>query len=67
MIIHPEVGKQYGLAQLYKWYAESKNKGEVLEIDPCNPKDVPYLWTKAIINSTDDVATLTQWLGGIPA
>lgn len=66
MNISPEIGKPISLIQLNLWYMESLQKNETLEIFPCNPTDVPFLWCKATISNRDDIATLTQWLGGIP-
>ena len=47
-------------------FSQAQEDGEVLEIFPCNPKDVRMLWTKMVIKERDDIAVLTQWLGGIP-
>ena len=66
MNINPKSGSQYTLSDLEIWFSEAQQKGEVLEIFPCNPEDVPFLWSKATIKTRDDIATLTQWLGGIP-
>lgn len=66
MYVQPKVGKKITLSQLNAWYMESLQKGESLEIFPCNPTEVPFLWCKAVINDRDDIATLTQWLGGVP-
>lgn len=66
MIVNPKSGTQYTLTQLVKWFFEAREKGETLEIYPCNPMDVPLLWTRATVNSTDDITCLTQWLNGVP-
>ena len=65
MLITPKKGKMYRLTDLHKWFAQALAKGEVLEIFPANPTDSEMLWTKAVISSQDDIAALTQWLGGI--
>lgn len=64
MIINP-VG-QYSLRQLKEWFKEAQQKDEELIINPCNPKDVPFLHCSMTIRCRDDIAILTQWLGGIP-
>jgi len=66
MNISPELGRPITLTELNTWFMESLQKNELLEIYPCNPTDVPFLWCKAVIVNRDDIATLTQWLGGIP-
>ena len=63
MIVNPY--KEYTLTDLLAWFQESQQKQETLFINPCNPKDVPFLQTSATINCRDDIATLTQWLGGL--
>lgn len=63
MIVNPD--KEYALTELFCWFQEVQQKNEPLFINPCNPKDVPFLQTSATINCRDDIAILTQWLGGL--
>jgi hypothetical protein len=63
MIVDPT--KEYTLTELRSWFSKAINNKEELTIDPCNPQDAPVLQTKAIIRTMDDLAILTQWLGGI--
>jgi hypothetical protein len=47
------------------WYKEAQLQGEELIIDPCNPRDPKILHTWTVIRNRDDIAVLTQWLGGM--
>lgn len=66
MIINPEQGKEYTLKQLKTWwfFAQQTEEKELI-IDPCNPAMPKILQTKATILKDDDLAVLTQWLGGL--
>jgi len=66
MIVNPNPGEQYTMKDLDAWFSQAQEDGEDLEIFPCNPKDAKMLWTKMVIKEKDDIAVLTQWLGGIP-
>lgn len=63
MIVNPD--KEYTLTELFTWFQEAQQKQETLFVNPCNPSDVPFLQTSATINCRDDIACLTQWLGGL--
>jgi hypothetical protein len=63
MIVRPD--KEYTLTDVMKWFEESKANQEVLIIDPCNPLDAKSLQARITIKSIDDIAVLTQWLGGM--
>lgn len=63
MIINPV--KEYTLTDLMNWFKESQEKKEELIIDPCNPIAPKFLHAKIIIRCYDDIAVLTQWLGGL--
>jgi len=63
MIVTP--GEEYTLTQLNAWFEQAQAEGQILVLDPCNPADVPFLRTKATIATRDDIAVLTQWLGGL--
>ena len=65
MLVKPKAGTIYGMKQLEEWFAESQKRGEKLVISPCNPKDTLMIQTKATIRCWDDMAILTQWLGGL--
>jgi hypothetical protein len=66
MIINPEQGKEYTLSQLETWWMIAQQTPEQeLIIDPCNPGMPKILQTKATIRKMDDLAVLTQWLGGL--
>jgi hypothetical protein len=64
MIVNPT--EKYTLTQLEKWFETAQELKETLYIDPCNPTDPPVLRTWCVINTHDDLAVLTQWLGGLP-
>ena len=62
-VINPT--QEYTLTELQGWFDDAQKEGEVLFLDPCNPGDVPFLRTTATIATRDDMAVLTQWLGGL--
>ncbi len=64
MKINPK--EPYTLTQLNIWFMEAIQKGETLEIFPVNPTEVPFLQCGMELKERDDVACLTQWLGGLP-
>lgn len=63
MLIHPN--SEYTIEDLLFWFKQAREKNEVLVIDPCNPNDPKLLQTIATIRTPDDIAVLTQWLGGL--
>lgn len=66
MIVHPTPGKKYTIEQLHRWFDEARSKGEELVLSPCNPWEPLLLQSKATANTMDDVAVITQWVGGLP-
>ncbi len=63
MVVNPT--QEYTLTELQAWFEQAQGEGKTLVIDPCNPGDVPYLQTWASVDTRDDMAVLTQWLGGL--
>lgn len=60
-------GEKYTMLQLKLWWMEAQQKDGILILTPCNPWEVPFLQVDAIIQSEDDFAAITQWVGGLPA
>lgn len=63
MLITPTC--EYTWAELDEWFAKAQEQRKVLVLDPCNPRDVPFFHTRAYLRTRDDVAVLSQWLGGL--
>lgn len=64
-IIYPS--KQYRMSELLAWWNFSKSFGQELTINPINPEAPKLLQCSMTITCDDDIASLTQWLGGLPA